>query len=109
MTVWSELAKDAGGIALFVLWLVLPLAYVVVLGRRYVRLAREAAQEATWANEEIHDVLEDLQFTDGPHESDPPTVPTARTEGVWELPQAEPPERVGKHRRDRSGIAPCLK
>lgn len=109
MTVWSELAKDAGGIALFVLWLVLPLAYVVVLGRRYVRLAREAAQEATYANEEIHDVLEDLQFADEPYECDPPTVPTARTEGVWELPQAEPPERVGKHRRDRSAIAPCLR
>ncbi|WP_330270408.1 hypothetical protein OG205_24440 [Lentzea sp. NBC_00516] len=106
---WSELAKDAGGIALFVLWLVLPLAYVVVLGRRYVRLAREAAHEAVWANDEIQAVLEDLQDDEGPDEGDPPTVPTARTEATWELPRVQPPERAGKHRLDRSEVPSCLK
>ncbi|RAS64658.1 hypothetical protein C8D87_105148 [Lentzea atacamensis] len=109
MTVWSELAKDSGGIALFVIWLVLPLVYVIALGRRYVRQAREAAQEATWANEEVQAVLEDLQDAIEPDESDQPTVPTARAEDTWELPRVERPERVGKHRLDRSEVASCLK
>lgn len=104
---WSELAKDAGGIALFVLWLALPLAYVAVLGRRYVRLAREAAQDATWANEEIQAVLEDLQDNEEPDEGDPPTVPTARTEATCELSRVQPTEHVGKHRLYRSEVTSC--
>lgn len=109
MTVWSELARDAGGIALFVIWLVLPLVYVVVLGRRYVRLAREAAQEATGANEEIQDILEDLQDAADADEDDQPTVPTARVEGTWVHPRSQEPERVGKHRLNRTEAAPCMK
>jgi hypothetical protein len=36
-TVWSELAADAAGVLLFVLWLALPPLYLIVLGRLYVR------------------------------------------------------------------------
>ncbi|MDX8032977.1 hypothetical protein SK803_22390 [Lentzea sp. BCCO 10_0856] len=104
---WSELAKDAGGIVLFLIWLVLPLVYVVALGRRYVRQARDAAQEATCANEEVQEALDDLYATQTPQECTQPTVPAARTEeDTWRLPPVEPPERAGKHRLDPSRLAP---
>lgn len=107
MTVWSELAKDAGGIALFVVWLVLPLVYVIALGRRYVRQAREAAQEATWANEEVQEALDDLHHAQTPQGCTQPTVPAARTEeDAWRLPPAEPLGRIGKHRLDPSRLTP---
>jgi hypothetical protein len=35
--VWSELARDAASVLLFVLWLALPPLYLIVLGRLYVR------------------------------------------------------------------------
>jgi len=103
--VWSELAKDAGGTVLFLIWLVLPLVYVIALGRRYVRQAREAAQEAVWANEEVQDALDDLHAAQTLQDCTQPTVPTARTEGTWRLPPVERPEHVGKHRLAPSRLA----
>jgi hypothetical protein len=35
--VWSNLALDAAGILLFLVWLALPPLYLVVLGRSYLR------------------------------------------------------------------------
>lgn len=103
---WSELAKDAGGIVLFLIWLVLPLVYVVALGRRYVRQARDAAQEATCANEEVQEALDDLQAAQPPQECTQPTVPAARAEeDTWRLPPVRRPERMGKHRLDSPGLA----
>lgn len=105
MTVWSELANDAGGIVLFLIWLVLPLVYVVALGRRYVRQARDAAQEATCANEEVQEALDDLHATQTPQGTQP-TVPAARAEeDTWRLPPVRRPERMGKHRLDSPGLA----
>ncbi len=59
---------DATGVVLFVVWLLLPLAYTVVLGRKYVRQARaaaeeaaNAAQEAAWANEDVQEALDGLE------------------------------------------------
>jgi hypothetical protein len=37
MEVWSNLALDATGILLFLVWLALPPLYLVVLGRSYLR------------------------------------------------------------------------
>lgn len=105
MTVWSELATDVGGIVLFLIWLVLPLVYVIALGRRYVRQAREAAQEAMWANEELQEALDDLHAAQTPQECAQPTVPTARTEDTWRLPPVERPEHVGKHSLAPSRLA----
>ncbi|MEO6086130.1 MAG: hypothetical protein ABIQ18_23770 [Umezawaea sp.] len=38
---WGDLAGDVGGLALFLVWLVLPALYVIVLGRSYVEQCRE--------------------------------------------------------------------
>ncbi|PWK82253.1 hypothetical protein C8D88_114121 [Lentzea atacamensis] len=109
--VWSELAKDASGTVLFLIWLVLPLAYVIALGRRYVRQAREAAQGALWANEELREALDALHAAQTSQECAQPTVPTARTEDTWRLPSVERPEHIGKHRlassRLAEEVAPC--
>ncbi|WP_346129098.1 hypothetical protein [Lentzea roselyniae] len=97
---------------LFVVWLVLPLAYTVVLGRRYVRKARaaaeeavNAAQEAAWAQADIQDVLDDLAPTHEPHEDVPVRLPTARAADTGELSAIRPPVSVGKHRLDESQLA----
>lgn len=100
MVVW-----DATGIVLFVVWLLLPLAYTVVLGRKYVRQARaaaeeavSAAQEAAWAHADVQDALDDLEHPHGPQEDTPVSLPTARTADTQELPAIRPPVPVGKHR-----------
>ncbi|MEU5695453.1 hypothetical protein [Actinosynnema sp. NPDC020468] len=51
--VWSNLAKDAVGLTLFILWLTLPPLYVATLGRRYVRQCQESATAAAWALDEL--------------------------------------------------------
>lgn len=102
MTVWGELAKDAGGLALFVIWLVLPIAYVIVLGHRYVRQAQDAAQEAAWANEEAQNALDDLQISEQSENDSEPVIPTARAEDDT---QEFAPVRPGRHRRDQSTVA----
>lgn len=61
IVVWSELARDFGGVALFVVWLVLPVIYLVVLGRRYVRQSAESAQTAIWAREEVRQIHEEAE------------------------------------------------
>ena len=42
---WAELAKDAAGILLFVVWLAIPPLYVAVLGRSYLEQCRLTYQE----------------------------------------------------------------
>ncbi|GGU26674.1 hypothetical protein [Lentzea flava] len=42
---WSELAKDVGGVLLFVVWLAVPPLYVIVLGRTYLVRCRLLYQE----------------------------------------------------------------
>lgn len=42
---WAELAKDAGGVLLFVVWLAVPPLYVIVLGRTYLARCRLLYQE----------------------------------------------------------------
>lgn len=76
---------DATGVALFLVWLVLPPAYTVVLGRKYVRQARaavdeaqNAAQDATWASEDAQDVLDSCERMHGPQEEAPPRLPKHR-------------------------------
>ena len=54
---------DATGVFLFLLWLVLPPLYVVLLGRHYVRRCVEAAQKAVWAREELRKALEGVRAT----------------------------------------------
>jgi hypothetical protein len=107
---------DATGLLLFVLWLLLPPLYVVVLGRRYARRCADAAQEAVWAREELRQALEDLegllasQQSEEPSEEsswvEPPTVPPAReyrAEDTQELATVPSVSRgAGRHRLDRS-------
>ncbi|TWP45815.1 hypothetical protein FKR81_38240 [Lentzea tibetensis] len=97
---------DATGIALFLVWLVLPPLYVVVLGRYYVGQCAEAAQQAVWTREELRQVLGDLRAVDEPlgpsGDGSPaswPLVPCARerrADGLQEsstarrLPPAQP-------------------
>ncbi|RAS68475.1 hypothetical protein C8D87_102541 [Lentzea atacamensis] len=52
---------DATGIFLFLLWLVLPPLYVVLLGRHYLRRCTDAAQKAVWAREELRMALEGVR------------------------------------------------
>lgn len=52
---------DATGILLFVVWLVLPPLYVVLLGRHYLRRCLDAAQKAVWAREELRKALEGVR------------------------------------------------
>lgn len=59
IVVWSELAGDLGGVVLFLVWLVIPLLYLVALGRRYVRQSRESAQAAVWARDEVRQIREE--------------------------------------------------
>ncbi|MGW4211576.1 hypothetical protein ACWEIJ_26520 [Lentzea sp. NPDC004789] len=96
---------------LFVVWLVLPLVYTVALGRKYVRQARAAAQEAmnaaheaAWASADVQDALDRLE---SPHEPDdvPVSLPTARTADTQEFPAIHPPVSVGKHRLEESRLA----
>lgn len=68
IVVWVELARDQVGVLLFLVWLVLPPAYVVVLGRRYVREVREYAQVAVWARDEVRLIREDMEA--GTHDHD---------------------------------------
>jgi hypothetical protein len=103
---------DATGVVLFVVWLVLPLAYTVALGRKYVRQARaaaeeavNAAQEAAWANADVQDALDDLEPAHGPQDDVSISLPTARTEDTQELPVTKPPAPIGKHRLDGSQLA----
>ncbi|WP_433269523.1 hypothetical protein ACQPZF_07210 [Actinosynnema sp. CS-041913] len=68
IVVWSELAGDFGGIVLFLVWLVIPLLYVVTLGRRYVRQSRENAEAAVWARDEVCQIREEQR--EGSHDGD---------------------------------------
>ena len=103
---------DATGIVLFVVWLLLPLGYTVALGRKYVRQARaaaeeamNAAQEAVWAHADVQDGLDALERPHGPQENVPISVPTARTADTQELPVIRPSPSVGRHRLDGSQLA----
>jgi hypothetical protein len=52
---------DATGILLFLVWLVLPPLYVVLLGRYYLRRCTDAAQKAVWAREELRNALDGVR------------------------------------------------
>ncbi|MCC8243856.1 YccF domain-containing protein [Saccharothrix luteola] len=68
IVMWSELASDLGGIVLFLVWLVIPLLYLVTIGRRYVRQCQESAQAAVWARDEVRQIREEER--EGGHEPD---------------------------------------
>lgn len=68
VVVWSELAGDLGGIVLFLVWLVIPLLYLVILGRRYVRQCQENAEVAVWARDEVRSIREEQR--EGSHDLD---------------------------------------
>lgn len=109
---------DATGLVLFILWLLLPPLYVVVLGRCYTRRCADAAQAAVWAREELRQALEDLsacqQREEQPEDSFevvPPAVPQAREYRADDTQEfgavLTPDDGTGKHRLDRSPLA-CL-
>ncbi|CAL9611620.1 hypothetical protein SUDANB95_05611 [Actinosynnema sp. ALI-1.44] len=61
---WSALATDLGGVVLFLIWLVLPPLYTVVIGRHYARQCRESAEIAVLTCDDlrnVHDSLTDLE------------------------------------------------
>lgn len=62
---WGSLASDAGGVVLFLVWLVLPPLYTVVIGRHYARQCVESAQAAVWAREQLQAVAENCSPADG--------------------------------------------
>ncbi|GAA3463446.1 hypothetical protein GCM10018963_54590 [Saccharothrix longispora] len=64
----SELASDFGGIVLFLVWLVIPLLYLVAVGRRYVRQCQENAQAAVWARDEVRLIRKEQR--EGSHDGD---------------------------------------
>lgn len=64
VAVWSAFATDVGGVVLFLVWLVLPPLYILVMGSHYTRQCRESAEAAVWAREqlsEVHDSLTELE------------------------------------------------
>ncbi|WP_157619881.1 hypothetical protein [Saccharothrix sp. NRRL B-16348] len=68
VVVWSDLASDLGGVVLFLVWLVIPLLYLVAVGRRYVRQCQENAQAAVWARDEVCLIREEQR--EGSHDGD---------------------------------------
>lgn len=52
---------DATGVLLFLVWLVLPPLYVVLLGRYYLRRCTDAAQKAVWAREELRNAIDSVR------------------------------------------------
>ncbi|WP_033438342.1 hypothetical protein [Saccharothrix sp. NRRL B-16314] len=68
IVVWSGLASDVGGVALFLVWLVIPLLYLVAVGRRYVRQSQENAQVAVRARDEVCQIRE--EHREGSHDLD---------------------------------------
>lgn len=54
----ADLAQDTVGILLFVLWLLIPPAYVVILGRRYVDRCRDEIKHTRHYLEELRDDVE---------------------------------------------------
>jgi hypothetical protein len=55
---WNGLTGDLLRVLILVTWLVLPLVYVAVLGRRYVRRCEECARSVAGVREEIRDALD---------------------------------------------------
>lgn len=60
---------------LFLIWLVLPPLYVIVLGRHYVRQCAESATAAAWARQQIKAALDeppplDRHHLEEPHDND---------------------------------------
>jgi hypothetical protein len=114
--VWSGLANDLPGILVFLLWLLLPPLYTVVLGRRYAARCEDSAQQAVWANEELRKALEDLdelrQFYVPPedvHMAEPLAVPSAREyrqDDTDEIATVRKTPTTGRHRlrADRSPL-----
>lgn len=54
----AELAQDSVGILLFLLWLAIPPAYTVILGRRYVDRCRD---EVASARDYLEQLREDVE------------------------------------------------
>lgn len=103
---------DVTGVVLFVVWLLLPPAYTVVLGRKYVRQARaaaeeaaNAAQEAAWANEDVQEALDGLEEGQSPQESALASLPKTRAADTQELPAIRQPAPVGRHRLHETQLA----
>lgn len=44
--IWADLATDAIGILIFLAWLAIPPAYVVILGRHYVHRCQRELEDA---------------------------------------------------------------
>lgn len=75
------MAWDVTGVLLFLLWLLLPSVYVVVLGRYYVRRCADATQQALWTHGQLRDALDDLrsiQEAEATPRGAQPIVPSAR-------------------------------
>lgn len=68
IVMWGELASDLAGVVLFLVWLVVPLLYLVVIGRRYVRQCQESAQAAVWACDEVRQIRAEQR--EGSHDID---------------------------------------
>lgn len=99
--VWSGLANDPVGIALFLIWLVLPPLYVVFLGRKYVQQCVDIAQAAMWSHERLKQALEDLEASRSKHtcEYAPPQVPIARSSHSNTDSETTVSISTGRHRR----------
>jgi hypothetical protein len=55
--IWADLARDAVGILIFLTWLAIPPAYVVILGRHYVRRCRRQLDDAESCVDELYHEL----------------------------------------------------
>ncbi|MBB5955874.1 hypothetical protein FHS29_002455 [Saccharothrix tamanrassetensis] len=51
---------DWGGTVLFLVWLVLPPVYVVVIGRHYARKCQESTEAAIRVRDELHEIQDHL-------------------------------------------------
>jgi len=99
--VWSGLANDPVGVALFLIWLVLPPLYVVVLGKKYAQQCADSAQAAVWSLERLQQALEDLEAIQLKDfcEHTSPQVPIARQPHSNADCETTVPISTGRHRR----------
>lgn len=99
--VWSGLANDPVGIALFLIWLLLPPLYVVVLGRKYAQQCADSAQAAMWSHERLQQALEDLEASSSKYAQKyaPSQVPIPRPPRSDTDSEITVPIPTGRHRR----------
>lgn len=101
MNVWTDLAGDVGGVAIFLLWLALPPLYIVVVGRHYVRRCRDELERVQGYVDDVLPDHDEGRSTEEETETttELPAVPPHDQPPILTAGQRERADRArGKHR-----------